>query len=254
MATNNSINANTSGIQGYNGTGTWTGTAVTQYNVIVGGSATDTLANVAPSATSGVPLISGGSSANPSFGTALVAGGGTGAVSYNTYGVVVTGSTSTTALAALTLTSGQLVIGGSTTPAAGTISAGAGISVANGNNSITIATTGGGFTWTDVTGGSATCAAENGYLADKTTLTTFTLPTNNAIGDTIIIVGVGTGGWKIVYTTNQKIIFGTSTSTTTTGNVASTNTSDCCTLVCTTASASAPIFTIIDAVGNLTVA
>jgi hypothetical protein len=35
--------------------------------------------NVAPSATSGVPLISKGSTTQPAFGTAVVAGGGTGA-------------------------------------------------------------------------------------------------------------------------------------------------------------------------------
>ena len=150
---------------------------------------------------------------------------------------------------------GQIIIGASAgNPAAASITPGAGISVTNAANSITIAGSGGGFTWTDVTGGSATVAAQHGYLADSGSLTTFTLPTNNSIGDTIMIVGVGTGGWKIVYTTNQMIIFGSSTSTVTTGNVASTNTADCCTLVCTTASASAPIFTITNAVGNLTVA
>jgi hypothetical protein len=254
MATNNVINLNAAGITGYDGAGTFTGSAAAQYNVQVGGATTHQLASVAPSATSGVPLISQGASSNPVFGTAVVAGGGTGAATFNINGAVFSNTTTTGALASATLTSGQLLIGGTTTPAAATLTAGLGIAIANGNNSITITASGGGFTWTDVTGGSATVAAANGYLADKTTLTTFTLPTNNAIGDTIKIVGVGTGGWKIVYTTNQKIIFGTSTSTTTTGNVASTNTADCCTLVCTTASASAPIFTIVDAVGNLTVA
>ena len=51
----------------------------TQYYIPVwtSGSA---LGAITPSATSGVPLISQGSSANPAFGTAVVAGGGTGAV------------------------------------------------------------------------------------------------------------------------------------------------------------------------------
>jgi hypothetical protein len=225
----------------------------TQYNVITG-AATNQINNVAPSATSGVPLISQGSSSQPVFGTALVAGGGTAATSFNTTGVVISGATGTTALSAITLTDGQLAIGSSAgNPAAATISAGAGITVTNGHNSITIASTGAGFTWTDVTGGSATVAAQNGYIADKSTLTTFTMPTNNAIGDTIVIVGKGTGGWKIVYTTGQNIIFGNSTTTTTTGNLASTQANDCCWLVCTTASASAPIFTVINAVGNLAI-
>jgi hypothetical protein len=55
----------------------------TQYNVQVGG-ASGTLSNVAPSATSGVPLVSGGASANPSFTTATIAGGGTNATSMST--------------------------------------------------------------------------------------------------------------------------------------------------------------------------
>ena len=49
-------------------------TGLTSFNVLVG-AGTATITNVAPSATAGVPLISNGSSANPSFGTAVVAGG-----------------------------------------------------------------------------------------------------------------------------------------------------------------------------------
>lgn len=52
--------------------------ALTQYNVLVG-AGTSPVALVAPSATSGVPLISQGSSANPAYGIAAIAGGGTGA-------------------------------------------------------------------------------------------------------------------------------------------------------------------------------
>lgn len=225
----------------------------TQYNTQVGG-ASGTLSNIAPSATSGVPFISQGAASNPTFGTALVAGGGTAATSFNTTGVVISGATGTTALSAVTLTDGQLAIGSSIgNPAAATITAGAGVTVTNGHNSITIAATGAGFTWNDVTGGSATMAAQNGYIADKSTLTTLTLPTNNAIGDTIVIVGKGSGGWKIVYTTGQNIIFGSSTSTTTTGFLSSNNANDVVNLVCTTASASAPIFTVTYSIGNITV-
>lgn len=133
------------------------------------------------------------------------------------------------------------------------ITAGTGISVVAGANTITINNTGAGFTWHDVTGGSATLAAQNGYLADSGSLTTFTMSSNNAIGDTIKIVGKGSGGWKIVYTTNQNIIFGSSTSTTTTGNIASTNQNDCVELVCTTASATQPIFTVVSSIGNISI-
>jgi hypothetical protein len=131
-----------------------------------------------------------------------------------------------------------------------TITAGTGISVTAGANIITIANIGAGFTWFDVTGGSATLAAESGYIADAAGLTTFTMPTNNAFGDTIKIVGKGAGGWKIVYSANQNIIFGSSTSTTTTGNISSTNAHDCLEMVCTTASATQPIFTVVNSIGN----
>jgi len=94
MAVGNSINEQTTGICGFTGTA-FTGTAVTQYNVQVGGSTSSTLSNVAPSATSGVPLVSAGSSANPAFGTAVVAGGGTGMTSATSYAVLCGGTTST---------------------------------------------------------------------------------------------------------------------------------------------------------------
>lgn len=55
---------------------------LTQYNVLVG-AGTSPVALVAPSATSGIPLVSQGSSANPAFGTTAIAGGGTGATTAN---------------------------------------------------------------------------------------------------------------------------------------------------------------------------
>ena len=130
------------------------------------------------------------------------------------------------------------------------ITGGTGVTITPGANTITISATATGFTWHDVTGGSATLAASNGYIADSASLTTFTLPTNNAFGDTIQIVGKGTGLWKIVYGTGQNIVFGSSTSTTTTGNITSTNAGDCINLVCTTASATAPIFTVVSSIGS----
>ncbi len=73
------------------------GNTITQYNVQSGG-ASNLLNNVAPSATSGAPLISQGSSAQPIFGTAVVAGGGTGDTSFTAYSVLTGGTTSTGAL------------------------------------------------------------------------------------------------------------------------------------------------------------
>src|SRR5258706_10844124 len=58
-------------------------TSLTQYNVQTGG-ANNTFNNVAPSASSGVPVISQGVAAQPIFGTAAIAGGGTNATSMST--------------------------------------------------------------------------------------------------------------------------------------------------------------------------
>lgn len=50
---------------------------LTQHDVLVGG-ASNAITSIAPSATSGVPLISQGAGADPTFGTVVVQGGGTG--------------------------------------------------------------------------------------------------------------------------------------------------------------------------------
>jgi hypothetical protein len=103
----NSINEATTGVMGFTGTA-MTATAVTQYNVITGAASSSTLNNVAPSATSGVPLISQGNAAQPIFGTAVVAGGGTGAV---TLTGVLTGN-GTSAITASTVTQHGVLVGG----------------------------------------------------------------------------------------------------------------------------------------------
>lgn len=66
----------------------------TQYNVLTGG-VNNLLNNVTPSATSGVPVISQGSSAQPVFGTAVVGGGGTGNTTFTAYSVIAAGTTAT---------------------------------------------------------------------------------------------------------------------------------------------------------------
>lgn len=110
MTEANSINAATAGIVGNTGIA-FTGTAVTAHNLIIGGSTSSTLTNVAPSATSGVPVISQGASADPTFGTAVVAGGGTGSTSFNINGPVISSTTTTGALTSITLTNQKFLVG-----------------------------------------------------------------------------------------------------------------------------------------------
>lgn len=69
-------------------------TGLTNHNVLLG-AGTSTVTNVPPSATSGIPFISQGSSADPVFGTAAIAGGGTNATTFaQTQGVIVYNGTS----------------------------------------------------------------------------------------------------------------------------------------------------------------
>lgn len=93
----NAINEATTGIVGFTGTA-FTATPVTTHDVLLGGATSSAIAQVAPSATSGIPLVSGGSSADPSFTTAVVAGGGTGDTSFTAYTPVCGGTTTTGAL------------------------------------------------------------------------------------------------------------------------------------------------------------
>lgn len=226
-------------------------TGLTNHNVLVG-AGTDTITNVAPSATAGVPLVSQGAAADPAFGTAVVAGGGTGATSFNINGVVISNTTTTGALSALTLTSGQVVIGGTTTPAAATLTPGSGISITNGNNSITIASTGGGSAWVDVTGTTQTIAASTGYLSNNAGTVTFTLPASGTFGDVFRIVG-RQGAWVLAQNANQQVLFGANSTTVGVGgSLASTNAGDCIECLATNTSAST-VWRVMSSVGNITV-
>ncbi len=132
-----------------------------------------------------------------------------------------------------TMTNGQVIIGSTgATPTAATLTAGSGVTISNSAGAITISASGGGFSWTHVTGTSQAMAVNNGYVVDNVGLVTLTLPTTSVIGDAIAIMGKGAGGWKITYTTGQYIVIGASTSTVTSGDVASSQQYDSLYLVC----------------------
>jgi len=127
-------------------TQTITLTGLTNHNVLVG-AGTTTITKVPPSATIGVPLISQGAAADPIFGTALIAGGGTAATSFNINGVVISGATTTSALSSATLADGQFVIGSTgLAPVASTLtSTGGTITVTPGPGTLNIDLAGGGL-------------------------------------------------------------------------------------------------------------
>lgn len=115
-----------------------------------------------------------------------VANGGTGATSFNINGVVISNTTSTGALASLSLDDGEIVIGSSVgPPAAATLTAGSNISIVNGPNTITISASGGGgggLTWQNI-GSSGAVSVDNGYFS--TAAVTLTLPASPSDGDSL---------------------------------------------------------------------
>ena len=74
MATTNALNVSTAGIVGFDGASVFTATPMTQYEVVLGGSATDTLSQVSGLGTSGYVLTSNGAASAPTW----QAGGGGG--------------------------------------------------------------------------------------------------------------------------------------------------------------------------------
>jgi hypothetical protein len=149
-------------------------------------------------------------------------------------------------------TNGQLPIGSTgADPVLATLTAGTGVTIANGAGTITINASGGGLSWTDVTGTTQAMAVNSGYTADNAGLVTLTLPSTAAYGTAMAVVGKAAGGWKIAQNAGQTIHFGiTSTTTGTGGSLASTNQYDVVYLLCTTANTD---FVVTNSIGNITV-
>ena len=170
----NAINQTAIGVSTFTGTA-FTAPTLAQYSAIIA-STGNGLAAVAPSSTVGVPMISNGSSANPSFGTAVVAGGGTGNTTFTAYSVILAGTTATGAMQNVSGlgTSGQVLT-----------SAGAGAVPVWAN-----APSGSGFLWASVAT-APTTATNRGYMA--TAALTVTLPTAPADGFIVALLNASAG-------------------------------------------------------------
>lgn len=158
-------------------------------------------------------------------------------------------------ITSLALTDGQLAIGSTgADPTASTLTAGTGVSITNGAGSITIAATGGGLAFVDVTGTTQAMAVNTTYLADNVGLVTLTLPATAAQGSIIEVKGFGSGGWAIAQNANQQIRFGSATATTVgvSGSLASTNLNDGVKLLAAVGGAST-IWTVLSSQGNITI-
>lgn len=146
-----------------------------------------------------------------------VSNGGTGDATFTAYAVITGGTTSTGALQSVSGvgTSGQVLTSGgaSTLPTWTTLS--------------------GAIVWSVITA-DQTAAVNHGYICNKASLLTLTLPTTSAIGDIIEVAGMNIDlGWKIAQNANQVIHFGTSDTTTGTGgSLASTKKYDSIRIVC----------------------
>lgn len=150
--------------------------------------------------------------------------------------MLVTNSSGVPAMTA-SMTNGQVIIGVTGgTPVPATLTAGSGISISNTAGGITIAGTGSGIGWTEVTGTSQTMVADSGWVANNGGLVTLTLPATAAFGTAISVIGKGAGGWLIAQNSGQNIQIGNTSSTVGTGgSVASSNRYDSIDLLCTTA-------------------
>lgn len=132
------------------------------------------------------------------------------------------------------LNDGQIYIGSTSGhPIAENITPGTGISITNAPNSITIAATGGGLTWSTITAGTLAAVINDGYVLNHaSTACVVTLPATAAIGSKIAFRGLaGSGGWTITANSGQTIQFG-NTSTSTAGSWSSTNAGDSCDVEC----------------------
>jgi hypothetical protein len=152
------------------------------------------------------------------------------------------------------LADGQLIIGSTAAPnmKISTLTAGSGIAITNGSGSITIASSGSGMAWVDVTGASQTIAANTGYLSNRAGAVAFTLPASSTVGDVFEIVGVQ-GSWSLAQAANQQVLFGSQATTLGVGgSLASTNAGDCIRLVATNTGASS-VYRVVSSTGNITV-
>jgi hypothetical protein len=134
------------------------------------------------------------------------------------------------------LTNGQLLIGSTgVDPVAGAITGSLGITVTLGAGTINISGSGGGLTWTEVTGATQVLAVSNGYISNRGGGVAFSLPATSAVGDVFSIVGK-LGIWSITQGAGQQINVGAvSTTLGATGTLTSAAATDSANFVCITA-------------------
>lgn len=116
---------------------------------------------------------------------------------------------------------------------------------------VSVGASGGGITWSAVTGTTQAMAINTGYIANNAALVTLTLPATASVGDVFRVVGLGAGGWRIAQNASQVIHFGNQDTTTGTGGrLDFTHKYDAVEIVCVVANTG---FTVISSVGAIAI-
>lgn len=111
---------------------------------------------------------------------------------------------------------GELPIGSiGADPVISTLTAGTNVTIVNGPGTVTISSTGGGvgFSWNVVTNATQALSVDNGYIGNRGTDITYTLPVTSSIGDIIRVTNIGVGLPIIAQNASQYINFTGSTTT-----------------------------------------
>jgi hypothetical protein len=127
------------------------------------------------------------------------------------------------------------------------------VMTSDGTNWTSAAPAAGGLTWSVITADQSVVAS-HGYICNKGTLLTLTLPASSTAGDLFNVTGINIAlGWKIAQNASQQIFFGTSSTTAGTGgSLASTAIRDSLQLVCVTGGSSS-VWQVYGSIGNVTV-
>lgn len=108
----------------------------------------------------------------------------------------------------------------------------------------------GAFIWSEITDSTVSLVANNGYIMNRGTAITATLPSTCVLGKVMRIVGKGDGLTIVAQNANQMIHFSGSTTTTGVGgSLTATNKRDCLELLCVVADLE---FEVISSIGNWT--
>jgi hypothetical protein len=165
--------------------------------------------------------------------------GGSGVSNPTAHGIAI--GEGSGAINSIVLGAGQLLIGNTSgDPSPTTLTAGSNITITPTSGAITIASSGGGssFTWTSVVTSTVNMTNNTGYVINYTggNSVTFTLPTTSNVGDTISVdcneLVNSSMNWTILQNSGQVFNNGPQNSTVTTGTLYSGQACSDVTFVC----------------------